>query len=553
MTRNQRLCSPWAAARFVLAVAGVLAITAAVSPAAEQALPAIPADYFAEPKDLPFDEEVLATKDEDGWRWKEFFYTSLRYQDQPIRVHALYAVPANASAQRKVPVIVATHGKFGAFRSRDPRYWNSIQQFAKAGYAVLFYDWNPQQPGTTEPHTTYGKIDYFTPEGWDLKGNDWKEGLFYQETMIGRRGISWLLGQPEVDGAKIAVWGCSYGGIFSSLLGGVDPRVTAINSVVYTSVFGKDSPGYSGRPRAWTNDELSAWRARFDSSVWLARRTVPILYTIGTNDAAFDVRHAMKTYALMNQPKTLLMGPRETHGFWAMDQTIRFFDATFKGAPAFASVESVQITRNGHHISARVRAKGNGRLAVRFFSSAVYQIDQVVDTDTVLPPEWTWTEVTTRSDGSDSYSAQCNLPRIDPGRASMRLYCWKCGREISFTDRACPADGEIQPEPGRGLFRIFAQVTDARGAVACSPLSEVIQFADSELPADATTRPSPGDAALPAVAGVAAALPPGTTIKIQSNVADGQAMAELPSGLPRKQVGTRGYALFQLAEESAPR
>src|SRR5690242_1605902 len=52
---------------------------------------AIPSDYFAEPANLPYDEEVQAEKQETGWHWKEFRYTSLVYQGVPIRIHAIYA------------------------------------------------------------------------------------------------------------------------------------------------------------------------------------------------------------------------------------------------------------------------------------------------------------------------------------------------------------------------------------------------------------------------------------------------------------------------------
>ena len=65
-------------------------------------------EYFAEPANLPFDEEVQEQKQEDGWHWTEFRYTSLIYQGEPIRIHAIYAVPNDASATHKVPVILAT-------------------------------------------------------------------------------------------------------------------------------------------------------------------------------------------------------------------------------------------------------------------------------------------------------------------------------------------------------------------------------------------------------------------------------------------------------------
>lgn len=536
-------------ALLALAVTAAL-LTSAAGAAGDKGLPEMPPGYFDEPNGLAFDEQVVTEKQEDGWRWKEFYYTSLIYQGQPIRVHALYAAPTSAGAERKVPAILATHGKFGAIRGNDPRYMNSVRDFARAGYAVLFYDWDPHKADYAEACTRYGGIDYFTPDGWHSKGNDWKDSLFYQQTMIARRGITWLTRQAEVQAEKIGVWGCSYGGIFISLVAGVDGRVAAANPVVFTSVFGQQSPLYSALPSKWSDDEVSAWRARFDSSVHLARRNVPILYTVATNDHAFDLLHAMKTFAAMNQPKVLLLGVREGHGFWAFDQTLRFFDHALKGGKAFPVVENVEVARAARHITARVHATGQGPLAVRFFYSAVFQVDQGVDPNLIVPKDWPWVELPARSEGNDVFSAQCDLSVIDARPPGQRLYCWKCGRQIGFDSPQCPADGEVQPAAGTGQFRAFGQVTDARGAIACCPLSDAIAFADSDVAAPAKAA-SPAYDQLPTVDGVAAALKPGGVVEIRSDVSAGKPMATLPFDLPCKQVGVGGYALFNWRKNPA--
>lgn len=82
--------------------------------------------YFAEPNDLPYDEETLAEKQVDGWHWRQFRYTSLVYGGEPIRIHAVYAAPDQADAAHPVPAILMTHGIFGAVRGGDPRYWSAV-------------------------------------------------------------------------------------------------------------------------------------------------------------------------------------------------------------------------------------------------------------------------------------------------------------------------------------------------------------------------------------------------------------------------------------------
>ena len=57
--------------------------------------------------------------------------------------------------------------------------------------------------------------------------NDMKDSLSYQVVMAARRAITWLQARPEVDGARIGVTGASYGGVFSSMIAGIDPRIAA--------------------------------------------------------------------------------------------------------------------------------------------------------------------------------------------------------------------------------------------------------------------------------------------------------------------------------------
>ena len=221
---------------------------------ADAGLPELPPDYFAEPTDLPYDEEIQEQREEDGWHWTEFRYTSQVYQGEPIRFHAVYAVPDGADAAHKLPAVLMTHGIFGAVRGQDRRYWNALSALVNAGYAVLFFDWypdfaknwKPQTPDEPKRFTTYGKLDYFTPYyNYNLQGNDWKDSLHYQVVIAAKRGVSWLQARPEVDGSRIGVTGPSYGGMFSAMIAGLEPRLVAANPCVYTGGFGPREEGYN--------------------------------------------------------------------------------------------------------------------------------------------------------------------------------------------------------------------------------------------------------------------------------------------------------------------
>lgn len=76
--------------------------TAAAEPAQR------PSDYYAEPASLPFDEEPIEKRQEAGWHWTEFRFTSLVYHGEPIRIHAIFAAPDLATADNKAPLIIST-------------------------------------------------------------------------------------------------------------------------------------------------------------------------------------------------------------------------------------------------------------------------------------------------------------------------------------------------------------------------------------------------------------------------------------------------------------
>jgi len=228
--------------------------------------PLMPADYFAEPQDLPFDEDILEKGSEVGWHWTEFRITSLIHNGDSVNICALSDVPDQANAQNKAPLILATHGIFGFIRAMnaekkaDSRYWSAVTDLVKAGYAVMFFDWEPtfaiQAAGKPLPEhprfTTYGKLDYSTNEGWWPVSNDFKDSLHYQVVMAGRRALTWAGAQPEVDALRVGVWGASYGGIFSSLLAAVDPRIAAAAPMVDTPRFWQNKHYYSSLSNATT-------------------------------------------------------------------------------------------------------------------------------------------------------------------------------------------------------------------------------------------------------------------------------------------------------------
>ncbi len=503
----------------------------------------MPANYYAEPVGLPYDEEIIEQKQEAGWHWKEFRYTSLVFNGEAIRVHAVYAAPDTADKDHRAPGIVMTHGVFGAIKGPDGRYWAALSDLVKAGYAVLFFDWypnyskdwKPQNANEPKRFTTFGGLDYFGQESWYRYGQDWKESIHYQVVMAGRRAISWIIKQDEVDANKIGITGASYGGIFSSLIAAVDPRIKAVAPAVYTAGFGLREESYNMLPSGWNAEKAQSWINRFDSQKLLAKRTLPILYTVGANDSTFLLSKAMNVYAEMNEPKHLLIGANRGHDYWDFDQTTLFFDHALKNKIPRLSVSGVSLKQQGREAMATIQVKGEPA-KVEFEIATPFEIDSDKGAAAVPTNVWKWTAIEARPNGNGSYTARWPLPVMRPIHTGDKYYDWDGqSRLIPTSPSKAPV---FQGAESQGLVQVFARITDNSGAVETTPLAIPLRFSDE--PVSATLS---GGNSLPVLV---AATTVGTpdVVPVDSNTPMGLTRVKLPADLPQNEAGKYGYLLW---------
>lgn len=527
---------------------GVLALLPAARADEVLAPVEMPADYYAETPGLSYDEELIEAKQETGWHWKEFRYTSSVFDGEPTRVHAVYAAPDNADKDHRVPGIIMTHGVFGAIRGADGRYWGALSTLVKAGYAVLFFDWYPDFAHNAKPDqpitwTTFGKLDYFGLERWMRRGGDFKESVHYQAMMAGRRGVSWLSTQSEVDAQKIGVTGASYGGIFSSLLAAIDPRIKAAAPAVYTSGFGLKEEGYNALPSGWSEREAQAWRNRFDSEGLLAKRKIPILYTVGANDSTFSLTKAMQVFAAMNEPKHLLIGPNRGHDYWDFEQTILFFDHALKNQMPRSDLGGVLLQRDGGNARATVKVKNQTPAKVEISFASVFEIDPDQGVSTIPADVWKWQTVQAKPGANGEYSATFPLPVMRPVDAREKFYDW--GNEATWKPVAT-YESRIPAAPqSSGSVQAFARVTDQFGAIESTPLAAPLAFDDPK-----TSAPSrfESDESAPSLTG-AIRVKDVSTIVIHPEVEAGKSRATLPF-LAQPEVGKFGYVLWNWRKQA---
>jgi len=529
-----------------------------------------PANYWSEPVKLPFDEEIITQRQEYGWHWTELRYTSLRYGGEAIRIHAVYAVPNGADAAHKVPAIIATHGDYGA--ALQPAYFDLISRYAGAGYAVLFYDWNPdfafnwqpQTPNERKKFSTFGKLNYFM---WDanywLPGNDWKDSLPYQAVMAGRRGISWLQTRPEVDGDKIGVTGASYAGLFSALLAAIDPRIKAANACDFAAGVAPKEYDFSpvsrqsliqlraksgSAPREeygnylpeWTPQQVATWRTHFDVQALLAHRAVPILYTITTNDWHYVLTDMMQTFSAMRQPKHLLIAPNRNHGYTDLPQTISFFDAVLQGKGTRPSISELVVKNGLFDGTASVKVTGEHIASVEIFFTEYFEIDPDRGASAVPAPMWRWVGVNATPGEAGHYTASWQLPSPEPLPFAAYFLRWRAEDVLNPKQRDSFIT-DLPAERKHALLRAFARVTDVNGVMECSAISDPVEVIN--------TFNGGSQCAVPSTLDGAVRVNMLSTIHIDSEVPAGQPMATFNLPLPLKAVGTHGFVLWNWRAE----
>jgi fermentation-respiration switch protein FrsA (DUF1100 family) len=124
------------------------------------------------------------------------------------RLHGWLFVPAAGAGAR--PAISMAHGYAGVKELGLERF---ARAFADAGFVVLVHD-----------HRNFGASDGAVRHDID----PWRQIADW------RRAISFLEPLPEVDAARIGVWGTSYAGGHVLVLGATDRRIRAVVSQVPT-------------------------------------------------------------------------------------------------------------------------------------------------------------------------------------------------------------------------------------------------------------------------------------------------------------------------------
>lgn len=288
----------------------------------------------------PLDGKVLESTIEEGIVIEKIEFTSRTVAGKPERVQGVFAYPEGG---KNLPSIFWSMGGMAAANKFFPLI------FAEKGYACL---------AITLPHPirdSWVRFDVDNP----------KEGNF---TLLARdqmRGITYLSQRPEANPDQIAVGGASYGGVFATLLAGIDPRIKA-----GLSFFGGGNHAMGTNLPQFTKlnslAEVQVWNETVDPAFRHKTREIPFLWAVAFNDNWFFFPAVIQTYKDAVSPdKRLTIMPWWQHGFPEnVDRQLADFPDTVltKTRPPYNNPGPMEIVNEEGRAVARFGWTGENRV-----------------------------------------------------------------------------------------------------------------------------------------------------------------------------------------------
>ncbi len=254
-------------------------------------------------KATPLAVEVLKAWEQDGLSCRLIRYQTGVFKGAPSKVAAFYAFPKGG---QKLPALLQLHGG-GQSASLE-----SAVADAKRGYASLSLNWggNKLNFGRSKetydgPQTDWGQLDAthppqrnsknhfagaLTPDEFTLDSVESpRNSNWFVVLIAARRAITYLEQQPEVDGARIGVYGHSMGGKLTTDLAGIDPRVKA--AVPSCGGAGDILESQTDLPGCAKKNIPEMELSCVSDNAYIPRITCPVLWLSPVNDFHAHIDH----------------------------------------------------------------------------------------------------------------------------------------------------------------------------------------------------------------------------------------------------------------------
>jgi hypothetical protein len=248
-----------------------------------------------DPRKEPLEVEVTKEWEIDGIVCQIIRYRVGVFKGQPATVTAFFAAPKGATA---LPGLMHIHG------GGQSANLATVVTDAKRGYASLSLNWGGNKMTLADGkiydglNTDWGALDAthppqrnkvshfaggtapddFTLDAVDSPRND----NWFLVTLAARRGLTFLQSRPEVDPARLGVYGHSMGGRLTTHLTGIDARVKA--AVPSCGGSGDLTATLDQMPGGQRSKRSPLDLATTSENPYIARLSVPTLWFSPTND-----------------------------------------------------------------------------------------------------------------------------------------------------------------------------------------------------------------------------------------------------------------------------
>ncbi|HUE17138.1 MAG TPA: hypothetical protein VMR25_23370 [Planctomycetaceae bacterium] len=300
----------------------------------------------------PLNPRVISAVEKKGIVTETVRFHSETDGRQDVDIFAFFSYPKGA---RNLPAFIWNQG---GLSQASP---GATSKPAARGYAVMCIDF---------PQPTYRSTgDYPINSGLHV-GPDPHKAPIYHGVVALLKAVSYLETRPEVDRDRIGIAGASWGGFFSTLMVGIDPRLKVGSCLYGCGSLQLGNAWWDGVSRSSAVPvgpaERERWRTTLDPAWRLPTKTTPIGWFTGTNDAFYSMPALMKSYQMAAGEKHLTLVPNWDHALSRQqgeEQVLGWLDTILKGRRVFPTVAPVRVENEGGRLIARWSFDGNGATA----------------------------------------------------------------------------------------------------------------------------------------------------------------------------------------------
>jgi len=321
--------------RYVVGTVALLSVhlVGCAAPANSAGAPATPAqENVFDVKALsstPLNARVTKTTEADGIVVEEVMFHSEMDGEKSVDIFGIFAYPKGA---RGLPAFIWNQG--GLYQATD---WFP-KLGAKRGYAALCIDF---------PIPGYRSTGGYPINSEPGMGDDPKQAPIYHGAVALLKAVSYLESRAEVDKNRIGMAGSSWGGFFTTLMAGVDPRLKAASSMFGAGNLQMGNLWWDGNGNSATRDaaKREAWRTTLDPAWRLQNVKIPIAWVTGADDQFYWMPSVSKTYEMAAGPKNLAILPNWNHALTPNldEQQFAWLDVYLQGKPEFLKVTPITV------------------------------------------------------------------------------------------------------------------------------------------------------------------------------------------------------------------